>query len=263
MKQSKHRVAVYSGTDNILEDIFTSIKSLMANSAVDRIYVMVDGMNGWEQLACDGFPFLQITPLDMHDQIYFKSDGPNMKSPYSHMSLLRAALADIFRNKAFDEILSLDYDILVMHDCTDIWDIDVRGNFFAASMEPERTVNGLLYTNTGVALHNMKLERAMGFTQACIHALNVRQYTWVDQDVMNYIGQGRIVEMPSTFNANPWTEPVTDPKIMHYAGWKRAGWDDTPDWQMWREMSWKDVMESHKYIREVHQDGVAETTRLY
>ena len=205
------KAAVYTGSRNLYVDMVTAVKSLLINSDVDRVYMLIED---------DEFPFWLpecVQTINVRDQKYFPPGGPNMKSGYTYLAMMRATLAHVFPD--LDRILSLDVDTIVDRDISDLWDLDLTGMYFAASKEAHRSYDCLLYTNMGVTLFNLA-ELRDGKADEVIDVLNRRRYTWVEQDVFNYLCQGRIAEMPSCYNVNTWTEPTEDKRILHYAGIK-------------------------------------------
>ena len=205
------KAAVYAGTRNIYIDMVTSVKSLLMNSDVDVVYFLTED---------DTFPYdlpERVKTINVRDQSFFRKTGPNMKSNYTYMAMMRATLAHMFPD--LDVILSLDQDVFVIKDISDLWNMPLDGCYYAAVKELHRSHNGLLYTNMGVVLYNLEKLRD-GKADEVISVLDNRQYTWLEQDVFNYLCQGRIKELPSGYNVNRFTAPTDDRRIIHYAGYK-------------------------------------------
>lgn len=224
------KTAVYSGSRNLYPDMVTSAKSLLINSDVEQIIFLVED---------DSFPFELpncIRTINVSHQTFFKKESPNMKSGYTYFAMMRAALCFIFPN--LDRILSLDTDTIVDRDISDIWELSIDDCYFAASKETERSYMDLLYTNTGVALYNLKKLRD-GKADEVIEVLNRTRFQWVEQDVFNYLCQGRIYDMPSCYNVNYWTEPTEDERIIHYAGLKE--YRAFPEYQKYQGIPFADI----------------------
>lgn len=234
------RHAVYTGTRNIYEDMETCAKSLVANSRVDVVHFLIED---------EEFPHELPDIVRCHDvsgQTFFPKDGPNMTSQFSYMALMRAALCHVIDA---DAVLSLDCDTICRRDVSAIWDTRLDGCYFSATPEWHRSKNGLQYCNAGVTLFNLRKLRD-GKADEMIDTLNRRRFTWVDQDVMNYLCQGHIHEMPTWFNSNHWTDHGVDknPAIIHYAGKKRNEWVDEPDAAFWRKVTWDEAMARHEML---------------
>ena len=235
------RHAAYCGTLAIYDDMETSAKSLIANSDVDVVHFIIEDA---------AFPRELPDIIQVHDlsgQTYFPPDGVNMASGYTYMAMMRIALCHILPRVS--KVLSLDADIVCEKDVSAIWDLPVDDCYFSATPEWHRTGNGLLYCNAGVVLYNLKKLRD-GKADECIGVLNTRQYPWLEQDVGNYLCQGRIHDMPSCYNSNWWTDKnAPGAKIVHFAGVAREGWVN--DWRVtkWRDMSWDEVMALHESRR--------------
>lgn len=233
--------AVYTGTRNIYEDMETCAKSLVANSRVDVVHFLIEDAEFPREL-----PDI-VRCHDVSHQALFPQGGPNMTSQFSYMALMRAALIHVLPD--VDVALSMDCDTICRRDVTSIWDLPIGGCYFSATPEWHRTKNGLQYCNAGVTLFNLKNLRD-GKGDEMIAVLNRRRFTWVDQDVMNYLCQGRIHEMPSWFNSNYWTDKGVDknPAIIHYAGKKREEWVNESDAAFWRRVTWDEVMARHEAL---------------
>lgn len=224
------KAAVYSGSRNLYPDMVTSAKSLLIHSDVDHIYFLTED---------DEFPFVLpdcFTTINVSKQTFFQENGPNMQSRYTYFALMRAALAYVFAD--LDRILSLDADTVVNGDISGLWDLPIEDCYFAASKEDHRSYEGLLYTNMGVTLFNLKKLRD-GKAEEVIKVLNSRRYTWVEQDVFNYLCQGRIYQMPSMYNVNTWTDKTDDQRILHYAGIKE--WQEYAPYQKYQGIPFADI----------------------
>ena len=244
----KHdKVAVYTGTRNLYPMMVPAVKSLLINSDVDEIWLFIED---------DEFPKEYELPdivktRNVKDQTYFPKDGPNMKSRFSYMALMRAALPYEFPD--LDRILSLDVDTFAVKDISDLWDLPLLDKYyFAACKEPDASFyyskkNGTkyLYTNVGVCLQNLKKLRD-GKCDQIIKELNTNEYKYVDQDVMNFLCQGEIYDMPSKYNGCGFTIACDNPSIAHYAGDKV--WFDKPMVAHYMDIPWDQIMKYRKRV---------------
>lgn len=230
------KVAAYCGTRNIYMDMLPSVKSLIMHSDIDAVYLIGED---------DEFP-VELPEcchvINVSNQTFFKPDGANMKSQYTYMAMMRAALCHVLPDE--DVVLSLDFDTIVVKDIDPIWELPIDDCYFSACPEYHKSRNGLTYTNTGVTLYNLKKLRD-GKADEVIGVLNTTYFRWVEQDVMNYLCQGRIYPMPNCYNANEWTvhppetKPCSHPVLIHYAGIKH--WQDEPLVQGYKSKSWEEV----------------------
>lgn len=226
------KAAVYTGTKNLYPEMVAAVKSILINSDVDIVYLLIED---------DKFPVYLpdcVKTINVKNQEFFKKDSPNMSTPYSYMAMMRAALAFVFPD--LDIILSLDVDTIVDKDISDIWDIPLGDQYyFAACHETHRTrKDGIMYTNAGVSLFNLKKLRD-GKAQEVIDVLNIKEFRYVDQDVFNYLCQGRIYDLPSDYNDNDWTVRPNKVKIKHYAGIQR--WQHLPYVEKYRNIPWEKI----------------------
>lgn len=231
--------AVYSGTRNVYDDMEMSAKALVANSDVDKVHFLIED---------ETFPRPLPDIIECHDvsgQDFFLQDGPNMESRYTYMAMMRIALCHVLPE--LDKVLALDTDTVCVADIGDMWDWPLDGCYFAAAQEWDRSENGLQYCNFGVVLYNLEMMRD-GKANECVEVLNKRRYPWVEQDVGNYLCQGRIYEMPLEYNSNWYTDKNLSKrkaKIVHYAGIRHDDWIRKPQPRKYRRMTWSEALRRH------------------
>ena len=226
--------AAYCGTREIYDDMETAAKSLIANSDVDCVHFVIEDERFPREL-----PDI-IKCHDMSKQTFFKKDGPNMQSQYTYMAMMRIALCHVIPEA--DRVLSLDADTVAVRDVSNVWDLPIDDCYLSAAEEWDRSRDGLQYCNFGVVLYNLDKMRD-GKADECIDVLNTHYFRWVEQDVGNYLCQGRIHSMPHAYNSNYFTDQwAPDPIIKHYAGQARHQWVNNHEPTKYREMSWDEVL---------------------
>ena len=206
------KVAVYSGTRNVYQIMYTSLKSLLMNNKMDRVYLMIED---------DEFPYAipsNVILVNVSEQTFFTKGSANYGSPYSYMDLLRCALATLFRNEKI--MLWLDIDTIIDDNIEDLFDMNMEGYFYAGAIEPAKSKGVFQYINTGVTLCNLKLLRMWQKEVQLIAMLNNYEFNYPGQDVMNILCQGMIRQMGSEYNSNPFVIPCAQPKVIHYAATK-------------------------------------------
>lgn len=228
------KIAVYTGTRNLYEHMIPAVKSLLINSDVEKVYLLIeDNEFPYELPDC-------VECINVSGQRFFRQDGPNMNSCYTYMAMMRAALCKIFPQ--YNRILSLDVDTIVDKDISDLWDLPLghkeNAYYFAAAREPHRCKDGFLYTNIGVALYNLEFLRDRK-GQEVIDILNTRKYTWLEQDAMNARCQKHILIMSSDYNDCCVTERPNARKIVHFAAQKE--WFDEPLYLKYKDIPWSEI----------------------
>lgn len=168
-----------------------------------------------------------------------------MNSRFTYMAMMRAALPFIFPQ--YDRILSLDIDTIVIQDISELWDMDLGNNYFAACVEPDRCIggdgyNGICrnYYNIGVTMYNLDALRNRKGMEV-IKSLNEKEYPFVEQDCMSELCDGATITISNDYNAMPYSDyPYCgrsfDPKIIHYAGIQKWQEKDFPELIKYREM---------------------------
>lgn len=238
------KAAVYSGTYNLYPYMLTAAKSLIIHSDVDKIYFLIED---------DEFPFVlppQVECRNISGQTYFAPDTcVNWKTKFTYMAMIRGALAYEFPD--LDKILSLDVDTIVDKDISDIWDLPIDDYYLAASYEPKpyKTQEDA-YFNTGVALFNLQKLRD-GKTDEIIKAINEKKYVLPEQDALNELCKGKILDMDSKYNANPYTRPTDDPHVIHYAG--LTEWYDMPEVKQYGNIPVDELDNAKKSTRSIYK----------
>ena len=234
----KGHYAVYSGTRNLYPYMVGAAKSLVEHSDVERIFFLIE-----DEKFPTWLPDI-VTCIDVSDQKCFPPDGPNMKSKFTYMALVRAALCFILPSYV-KKVLSLDVDTIVKRNVSDIWDLPMDDCYLSAAIEPARSTNGLQYVNIGVTLFDLEILRESFKAEEVIRVLNKREYPWLEQDVFSYLCQGYISEMPSTYNANRFVRPWKgEPKIVHFAGYSE--WNYFAEVVRYQEKTWEEVLTRRK-----------------
>lgn len=221
------REVVYTASRELYRHVAPSIKSLLATTHVDKVYLYIEDDELGERLPdC-------VEVRNASSQGYYPSDSPNMTSHFTYLAMIRAALHRELPDSSV--VLSLDCDTFCNEDIGALWDTDLTDVYFSAAKEPQSCWKGMLYTNTGVALYNLdKLRDGKG--DEVIRALNWRAYANLEQDVLNFLCQGAIHEMNGEYNACEFTEHSMHPKLVHFAGVMH--WWNYPLVEKWREADW-------------------------
>ena len=172
--------------------------------------------------------------LDVH--IVDNADFRDLKLNIPHVSrhtYYRYAIAELFPQ--LDKALYLDVDLVVRGSLAELWSTDLTG-FLCAGVrdlgieelhyKPEIGF-GLdeLYVNAGVLLLNLAEMRREGlFRQLCDKTVELEgRIRFQDQDVINIVCRGRILELPDRFNFT-WEHTRAFPArrseavVVHYTG---------------------------------------------
>jgi len=248
------KAAVYSGSRNLYPHMATAAKSLIANSAVEKVYFLIEDLEFPHEIPD------MIETIDVSGQGYFHPKGPNMKTQFTYMALMRVCYAKLLPDA--DKVLQLDVDTVCVDDVDPLWEIDMADAWFMAVNEPPRYVNGHRtdykpwgerYYNIGVAMFNLEQIRKDRIDDFLIHALNTEYLQFIDQDAWDKYGNTRCIDLPTRYNESMVTGYTDDPAIVHYAGYGN-GWLD-PSYRecprleharRYREMGWDEVMELHE-----------------
>lgn len=232
------KAAVYCATRNVYEDVIPSIKSLLFNSDVEKIYILAED---------DELPFYlppECEVIDVSNQRYFPKGGLNYNTKWTYIILMRLVLTKLFPD--LDRILSMDNDTIVKEDISELWNIDMTGYYFAAVKEPYRSgLIGTLYTCIGVALFNLSMMRNYRITERLVYDINRCIHPYPEQDVFNEVCRGNIKELSPEYGMSPWTTQCENPKIEHFAA-SEGKWREYDIVNYYRDISWEEIEEKRK-----------------
>ena len=247
------RLAVYTGTRNVYENMLVSAKSLIANSNVDKIYFLIED---------DVFPYDlpdMIQTINVSGQEYFSESSPNYDTAWSYMCLLRAAFTKYFPDA--DRILSLDIDTVIVKDVSALWDLDMSDSYIAGVPETDDKRHGIYnedghsYVNFGVVMMNLNKLRQDKIDDTLIQTINTTKYAYPEQDPFNLFCDGHILYLDSAYNNTVFyhiTDESPDPYIYHYAG--ITYYKHYTAYTTYLGMPWEDVLRHHPSISPVSPD---------
>ena len=223
VEDAPSKCACYCLTRNIYHKVVPSMNSLLANSDVERVYLVIEDDDV-------GFALPdRVECVNASRQRFFYPYGPNYNCRWTYMVMMRTAMCHIFPN--LDRVLTLDADTLVQADISALWDTPIGNAYVAAAFEPERSrAYRSDYYNMGVALWNLSKLRD-GKADQIIRTLNRTQYTYCEQDCVNELCRGYIAELSPEYNASKYTSLERGARIRHFAA--ESQWFDRQDVQNW------------------------------
>lgn len=173
------------------------------NGKPDTIYLLIED---------DEFPFQhdKIKIINVKDQQFFPPTGANANGLFTYMAMMRAVLCKYLKET---KVLSLDADTIIDGNIDDLWDLDIKDYFFAAGSEPHHAEK---YFNVGVVMYNLRKMKTI--VDDVIDELNAIPVTFMEQDILNDMCKGQILEFDPKFNCHPWSIPSEEKVIIHYAG---------------------------------------------
>ena len=183
----------------------------------------------------------------------------------------------------YDKVLYLDGDMIVNHDIAELYSTDVKGHLLAAALDPDTAglYNGFEPQKKNYMDNILKINSPYEYFQAGVIVFNLDEmrktlkvddllafassYNWelLDQDVLNYIAQGRVKFVDMAWNVMydwrrirlsqivslapiplylQYVEARKNPKIIHYAGPEKPWHDPECDFAaLYGEMARKSV----------------------
>ena len=235
------KAAVYFGSREIYYDMATAYKSLLVNSDVDKIYLLIED----NKFPYPLHPAVETINISKLVPTLFNPKSPNYGSTWTYIGLIRAALTKVFPN--LDRILSIDCDTVVLHDISNLWDLPMDDYYIAAVKEPSLSqARQGLYINAGVMMMNLAKMREDGIDDKMIYDLNTQYHIFVAQDVLNIECAGHIYKLPPEYNVATYTMHCdTEYKIRHFAGNLPRNWRQLDIVKQYRDMPPQEVRILH------------------
>ena len=134
----------------------------------------------------------------------------------------------------YDKILYLDCDIVVLGDVSELYNIDLEGNYIGGVVEHwilhspifsyyTKNAVGIEnkdYINAGIMIMDLKKFRENGIEEKFVELINTYNFNVIDPDqsYINYLCHGHIKYLPFEWNRTPLENvECENPKIVHYA----------------------------------------------
>lgn len=219
------KAVCYCVTRNLYHDLIPSVRSVLDNTLVDRVYIIAEDNDIGYKLSN------RVEILNMGRQIYFHPDGPNYNKKWTYMALMKTAMAKIFPQ--LPQILTLDHDTIILDDLQELWLLWMNDYYVAGCNEPywER-ITGKKYINAGVLMWNLDKIRKDKLDDEMILALNNDDLRLPEQEVINTVLESGIKIIDSAYNFCDYVDPPTEPiRILHFAG--KAGRESWMRKEIW------------------------------
>ncbi|MDF4191012.1 glycosyltransferase [Ligilactobacillus salivarius] len=193
--------------ENLVEHIGTLLYSIDVNtSSFVDVYIMYYNLSekSLDELARlnDIFATVKVHTIRISDKQQEKLNKISLATDLPITSCYRFILADLLLNR--DRIIYFDIDTLVLGDLTELWKIDLEGNFIGVARDAisyeDMDVNQKfvfekeVYFNSGVLLIDLNLFRKYEIGNKLVKfAIDTTKYCkYGDQDVLNYYFMGAL-----------------------------------------------------------------------
>lgn len=202
----------YYLTRNLYPYLLPSVMSLLDHNPNAKVYIFCED----DKLPYDVPKNCKV--INVSNQEYIKRSSPNWNNWFSWMTVTRVATSKFLPK--VNRILMIDVDTIVNDDLSEMYNIDMGENWFAMVDE----VNGQYkpygdkYYNAGVCLMNLKQIRKDHADDEMIELLNRKKLNYIDQDAMNILGKGKIIDLQYRYNENRASINSDNPAIVHYVG---------------------------------------------
>lgn len=230
------KVAVFCGTRNVYDCMETAAKSLMAHTKMDRIYFFIE-----DNTFPNPLPDI-VRCVNVSDQQWFPENGRNYNNAWTYMCMIRAAFAKLMPDE--HKVLSLDIDVVVNEDISELWDIDMSDYYLAGVSEPEHSAKlKNTYINFGVVMMNLDKIRNDGIDDTVIASLNRDRWGCPEQECFNHFCKPHILALDPMYNVvrvAHITGESDREKISHYAGIKY--WKHFTPFRRYAKASWDDIL---------------------
>lgn len=224
----------YFMTRNLYRRVIPSIKSVLFHHPDAQIYLFIEDDD------IEHYVPANVKCVNVSDQKFFLRSSPNWNNPWTYMSMMRVAVCHLLPD--LDRILYLDVDTIVDGDIGELFEMDLKDNYFAGVEETYRKFPMQHYYNAGVLVFNLEKMRD-GKADEIIRRLNRQGMKFVEQDCLNLHCEGKILPLPSKFNVCRMSDP-TDEKLIHHFAGKHAWFENEPVVKKYKNMEWSMIHES-------------------
>jgi len=250
---------VFSADENYIPYMSVTIQSIMENSDQNKNYVFYVLHKGITDKTLDIFikqialftqfsiEFIDVTPYISRYKFFIS----NHITVEAYFRLLIPELLT-----EYSKVIYLDCDMIICTDIAELFNINIESYLLAAvrdiplvirlynnkemSKDMKNSCHILLnlkepskYFNSGLCVFNIELFRKTISSEKLLEIAASQNWNFHDQDVLNYIGEGKVLLLPFHWNlmTTPDTEYLPDylrheyidaeknPKIIHYKPW--------------------------------------------
>ena len=246
-KNDKAKIIVTSTDDNYSLYAGVMISSLISHMAADenyRVFILNNGILPEHKymLKCLENDRVQINFVDVSP--YLSNFDLSLFHTNHHFTLatyFRFFIPEIFKN--CERILYLDADLIVCENIAPLYDADLAGKLLGVCRDVETIrqyhsfgyrftkeyADGILglsvpddYFQAGVMVMDIAGLRKFDFTEKCLQKLRQVVYpTYVDQDILNSVCQGKTVYFDEKWNL-PWFLFMDNNYILNQLDFKTA-----------------------------------------
>lgn len=225
----------YTLSRNIYQDVIPSLKSLLKNGNIDRVYLVTEDDDVGFDLP-DRVITVKVDPTS-----YFQPDGPNYNCRWTYMVLMKTVMPLLFPKHK--RILTLDVDTIVRKDISPLWEIPMEDNYIAGAIEPYWTNRrgGDPYINGGVIMWNLETYRGK-MCDDVVRSLNTTHWQLAEQACLNELCRGKICVIHPSWNAGEWTQMLPDDQVrIRHRMASKGTWKTEPEVEAYRRMTWEEV----------------------
>lgn len=256
-------------SDNFSQHLATVVASILANAdAEDRFVFHVLA----RMLSDDSRQRLLKLENERSRVVFHIVDSScfdNFPLPIEHVTqeaYYRYLVPSIIEDE--DRSIFMDVDVLVYGSLKPLWEMDLGDNLIAGTPDVKedselfRTYKKSIgmhpdskYFYAGMMLMDLKRLREMDFTNQCMIETGkyIEYLAWPDQDIINHLLEGRILELPLKWNC---TAPKLMPRgesivIEHFANFSAKPWCC-----LWKNRTWPKYL--HYLLQSPYRDKAIE-----
>jgi len=195
--------------ENYLYPTIVTITSILINKHNDtkyKIYVFCNSLSEKSKKLLSSIDScVEVIP--------FENEFSEFVGTHQHVSataLLKFKIADKFPK--YDKILYFDTDVIIQHDLSDLFNVDINGKYAAVvkdmagmlSQHTEKLLGLDNYFNSGMMLLNIKKMREENITDKLIdYKLHKDTRRFMDQDCFNAVFSENVVYLTCKYNYMP------------------------------------------------------------
>ena len=199
--------------ENYVKPTIVTITSILANKHQNsnyKIYVLGNSLSDKSKKILSGMPNVSVIP--------FEKQFEEFQGTHQHVSaaaLLKFKIAQLFPQ--YDKVLYLDTDMIIQHDLSELFKLDLTGKYAAVVKDMQGMLNGNAhkkinltdYFNSGMMLLNIAKMRQEKTGDALLdYKLHKDKGAFMDQDCLNAIFDEKVIYLSCKYNYMPANQRI-------------------------------------------------------
>ncbi|MBO4251908.1 MAG: glycosyltransferase family 8 protein [Clostridia bacterium] len=231
---------VFAVDDNYAPFLCVALRSIMENASVDyyyKVYVLntvicPENKKKIISIAEELSDDLSVEYVDVADRMDKIKDKTALRDYYTNTTYFRIFIPALFPQ--YEKVVYLDSDLIFLDDVSKLYNVDLKGNIFAAIHEEAMSefdvlgvyseqflgVDRMRYFNAGILVINTEEYKKADIENKFINLMSEHKFRVAqDQDYLNVVCKDKVIYLDVGWNKTPIPTKEfedDDVKVIHY-----------------------------------------------